>query len=270
MPLALLSDPAGSDVEFERLMAAVASKPAAQRPNQVGLASIRSPFGALRLPPDPLSMLDVSGSGSRQCQESYELACSMAVAIGTARVLDEHIGSLAAAPPADLLAFRRERGSILFANSFLGAVTSDEANVRRGRPLNPARHGDFQYFDARRERVFGLYEPELHALLFTPHAVPLNHERVTLHELGHARTWRGAYRLAHLRIDLLDGLPPDIAALVAHYAQGDGTESLQIQVLEALAEAYAFCVVGRSDELAAHMLVAVQSLVAGDPLTLRS
>jgi hypothetical protein len=148
---------------------------------------IRDPLGAVRLPPDPFALLDVSLDGIRPTEASYLLARRLSVSIGGAAILDEHVGSLASAPETDLRTFARGQGQIFFADSFVAAATSDEANLRRGMPLDEAARRDYARWDAHCGHVFGLYDPQIHALIFTPQATPLNHERLSLHELGHAR-----------------------------------------------------------------------------------
>lgn len=225
------------------------------------LCGIRDPLGAVRLPPDPFALLDVSLEGFRPSEASYRLATSVAVSIDGAAILDEHVRSLAVAPEPDLRTFVGSRGQIFFAESFRAAATSDEANVRRGMPLDAAARRDYARWDASNGHIFGLYDPQIHALIFTPQVTPLNHERVTLHELGHALTLRGAWGMAHLRADLLEDLPQSIAALLDNYAQGDGREAVRERVLEALAEAYVWWVVGRWRELAQPLFGALHRLL---------
>jgi hypothetical protein len=225
------------------------------------LCGIRDPLGAVRLPPDPFALLDVSLDGFRPNEASYRLATCLAVSIGGAAILDEHVCSLAVAPEPDLRAFSGSRGRIFFAESFLAAATSDEANVRRGMPLDTAARRDYARWDASNGHVFGLYDPQIHALIFTLQATPLNHEHVTLHELGHALTIRGAWNTAHLRADLLEDLPQPIATLLDNYARGDGREAVRERVLEALAEAYVWWVVGRWRELSQPLFGALHGLL---------
>ena len=229
---------------------------------------IRDPLGAVRLPPDPLAPLDVSLDGFRPSEGSYRVAASLAVSVDGTAVLEDHIASLAGAPETDLLALRASRGQILFARTFLAAATSDVANRMRGLPLDAAGRNDYVRWDNAMGHVFGLYDPQIHALIFTPQAVPINHERVTLHELGHALTLRSAWNTAHLRADILLDLPDSIALLLNNYAQGTAREAIRERVFEALAEAYAWWVVGRWRELPRPLFLALHSLLTQGELPL--
>jgi hypothetical protein len=208
--------------------------------------------------------MDLPLDGVRPTEESYRVARSLVIRIGAASILEEHLFSLAAAPLEDLRSFARERGAIIFADTFLGAATSAEAGVRRGSPLDGAARRRFTEFDAAGERVFGVYDPQLHALIFTPHATPSNHEHVTLHELGHARTLPAVYRVAHLRRDLLNNLPRPIREVLNAYPQGDDRAAVRERVLEVFAEAYVWTVVGRWNELPKPLFYALQRVLTGE------
>jgi hypothetical protein len=118
------------------------------------MCGIRDPLGAARLPPDPFALLDVSLEGFRPSEASYRLATSLAVSIDGAAILDEQVGSVAVAPEPDLRTFVGSRGQVFFAASFLAAATSDEANVRRGMPLDAAVRRDYARWDASNGHVF--------------------------------------------------------------------------------------------------------------------
>jgi hypothetical protein len=205
-------------------------------------------------------------TASPPCEASYQLARSLALSIDGTTILDEHVGSLAVAPVHDLQSFAQSRGRILFAESFVAAATSDIANIRRGMPLDAAGRQDYARWDAKPGHVFGLYDPQIHSLIFTTQTMPLNHERVTLHELGHALTLRNAWQFAHLRADVLIDLPKPIAALLDNYAQGDRREAVRERVLEALAEAYVWTVVGRWRELPPALFSALHGLLTNGAL----
>lgn len=239
-----------------------------QPPGGPAVGGIRDPLGAVRLPPDPFSLLDVPMDAARPSEASYRLAQALAVQVNGAEVLQEHLRSLSAAPEHDLRLFSETRGRIFFADNFVAAATSDEANFRRGMPLDASARRDYGRWDRRPGHVFGLYDPQIHALIFTSQATPLNHERVTLHELGHALTLRGAWELAPLRPDVLQGLPKPIALLLDNYAQGENREAVRERVLEALAEAYAWSVLGRYRELPRPLLIALQQILTSGTLSL--
>lgn len=215
----------------------------------------------IRLPPDPFDVLDQASDASAPTAESCAVARSLLISVGGTPELTAHVTSLASAPVDHLRTFAARRGCIICAPTFLEAVTCDEANLRRGWPLPSTAQREFKDLDARAGHVFGLYVEHLHALVFTPQAVPLNHERVTLHELGHALTVRGASQTAHLRADLQCDLPPRIERLMRNYAQDNDRAAVRERVLEALAEAYAFSVLGRFRELSPGLLQALQELL---------
>jgi hypothetical protein len=227
--------------------------PTTERP-PVSLAAVRSPLAAVRRPPDPFSLLEVSVDGAAPHEESYDIARELSIAVAGGEILEAHVGSLAVVPPKDMRRFRSERGRILFADSFLSAVESDLANRLRGGPLEPIVRPDFIELDEGAAPVFGIYAPDLHALVFTPKHEPLNHERVTLHEMGHALTLRMWLRTAHLYPHLLDGLPSAIRELLKGYAQGTDRVALRERVLEVFAEAYVWLLAGRERELAQPLL----------------
>jgi hypothetical protein len=238
--------------------------------SDMDMCQMRDPLGAVRLPPDPFALLDVSVDGMRPSEASYRLAQSLCLRIDGARILEEHVQSLAVVPEHDLRRFAFSSGRIFFAESFVAAATCDAANVRRGMPLDAAARRDYGRWDASSGHIFGLYDPLIHALIFTPQSVPLNHEHVSLHELGHALTMRFAWDIAHLRPDLLLDLPQPIHALLQNYAQGQGREAVRERVLEALAEAYVWSIVGRWRELPQALFDALHSILTTGHLSVRT
>ena len=101
----------------------------------------------------------------------------------------------------------------------------------------------------------------MHALIFTPQATPANHERLTLHELRHALTLPSMYRTAHLHLELLCGLPAQIDEMLCAYPQGSDRAAVRERVLEVLAEAYVWTVVGRWRELPGCLFSALQGIL---------
>jgi hypothetical protein len=220
------------------------------------------PCKAVRRPPDPFDLLEAPFEGLRTSEESVDVAMSMALSIdGTA--VDDHVGGLAAAPPDDLRRFQLEGGRILFARTFIDAATSPVADRLRHAPLDDLARYEYEAMDAQPEHHFGAYDSKMHSIIFTASALPLNYERVSLHELGHARTLRGAHRTAFTRPDLLVGLPREIARLLGAYPQGGSREAVRERVLEALAEAYVWIIVGRHEELPMPLVDAVWGLLHG-------
>lgn len=221
----------------------------------------RNPLAAVRRPPDPFALGDVCTDAARPSEASYELARMLAVRVGEAELLDAHLYSLAVAPVQDLLCFKRAGGTIFFADTFLAGATSIEAGLQRGAPLDRAARTRYEDLDADPGHVFGVFDPMMHALIFTPQATPANHEQITLHELGHALTLPPMYRTAHLRGELLRGLPAEIDVMLRAYPQGNDRAAIRERVLEALAEAYVWTVVGRWQELPGALFGTLQGIL---------
>jgi hypothetical protein len=230
------------------------------------IVQARDALGPIRMPPDPFALLDVPLEGCRPSMESIAAARELSISIDGASVIDEHVLALAVAPTHDLHRLKWSNCAIMFANSFLAAADSEEANWRRQGPLREESRRYYESLDLVASDVFGLYDQEIHALIFTPVAYPINHERVTLHELGHALTMRSAYRVAHLRSDLLCGLPPLIQEFLTAYPQGSDRASVRERVLEVLAEAYVWTIVGRWAELPSSVQDALHGVLNGSDL----
>jgi hypothetical protein len=218
---------------------------------------------SIRRPPDPFSLLDTPADGLRRTDEAFEVAESIACSVDGAQIDSSYLAGLSTAPAEDLETFKDERGRILFGSSFAAAADSQVANQIRRRPIDPANLSAYKEMDRFPNRYFAAYDQELHAILFTEAAPQLNHERVTLHELGHALTLRPAYRVAHLRVDLLHRLPREIDDLLTAYPQGADRAAIRERVLEVLAEGYAWLIVGRHRELPGAVYDAVWSLRSG-------
>lgn len=246
------------------LAARALPSPAAGQPR-----AVRNPLDAIRRPPAPFSLLNTSPDALRFNEQSFSIAHAAAVSIADAPIDDAFLYGVAVAPPNNLYAFKRRGGRVLFAASFVAAVCSDEANERRGRPLGAAARGAYEDCDETSAQIFALYDPPLDAIIFSSAAPPpLNHERVVLHEFGHAMTLREWHRVAALHGELLIGLPRQIRDLLAAYSHGDEMAALREQVLEVLAEAYAWAVLGRLAELPRRLQWIIQDVVAGEPIPL--
>jgi hypothetical protein len=228
--------------------------------------SIQHPLGPIRLPLQPWTRLDIPTDCLRPHEESVTLARSIAVCVGGASVSSAHLEALAVAPVPDLTRLKRTHGRIIFAETFHAAITSEESDRYRGHPVHPATASEYSALDAHQAGVPGVYDREIHALIFPTTFEPVDHERVMLHELGHALTLRRSYRRAHLRTDLLLGLPPQIDLLLRAYPQGDDREAIRERVLEVLAEGYAWIVLGRWQELPGPVMQELQDLLTDDAI----
>ena len=228
--------------------------------------AIRDPLRAVRRPPDPFALLDTALDACRINEQTYAIAGSLTASVQGTKVDDWLVRSLAVVPSNNMRAFARRGGRIIFAESFLGAAESDLAEQRRGRPLHPGVRRAYVEFDQEAEHIFGVYDQEFDALVFTGKAMPLNHERVIVHEFGHAMTVPDWYRVAHQHPDLLLDLPRQIKDLLTAYPQGPEREAVRERVLEVLADAYVWMLVGRWDELPVRLRVVMQDVIAGQAL----
>jgi hypothetical protein len=202
----------------------------------------------------------------RPTEQAYVMACSLAEAVGSAAVDNRLLEPLARVPVGNLAAFRQEHGLILFAHSYLEAVDGDEANARRGYPLSAEQRAQYAEFDSPRRPVYGLYDPFLNALIFSASRTQINFEHLVLHEFGHAMSHAAWQPFAHRRADLLFELPRQIQALVDRYSAGSDPAAVSERVLEALAEAYAWAVVGRIAELPSALRLVAHEMLCVDVL----
>jgi hypothetical protein len=211
----------------------------------------------IRRPVDPHSLCLEPSSGSRQTEEAWRAACEMAVVLGESTTeVDWYLIALSAASPEHLRAFRRWGGVILFAPTIPDALASSVAAVRRGRPLTPAERAENMRRYSRAAGTLAIYDPAIDAVVLPSSYIGPDIERIVLHELGHALTLHSAWPDAAGRSELLRGLPPEIAEHIACGAYGDGRtpEGRRQQVLEVLAESYAWMVCGREEELPWHVM----------------
>ena len=114
--------------------------------------------------------------------------------------------------------------------------------------------------------MFGAYDEELDWIIFTGSVPVIDSERLILHEFGHAMTVPFWSRRAHLRADLLLGLPGQIDDVLRQYQQGDELIAIRERVLEVLAEAYAWMCLGRWSELPGRLQWIVWSVAADNAM----
>lgn len=222
----------------------------------------------VRRPLDPFALREMPMDGCRVSEESLRLALRMGSSVDESEVNEDLLNALAIAPVAHLRLFSHAGGRILFGRTFVAVATSDEANRMRGRPISDRDLATFIEYDAAGANVLGLYDGGTNALLFTATAQAADAERIILHELGHALTVALAERRAHLRSDLLRQLPSELLTFLRPYAQGNGRMEVAERVLEVLAEAYVWLVVGRGEELSPDLLSALMEMLDGDELPL--
>lgn len=221
---------------------------------------VRDSLRPIRRPPDYFARLDRTADAFPADERTFRAARALAEPIGDADVDEPLLRWLAQVPLTDMRAFARRGGRIIFASSFLAAAAGDEADRRRRRPLHPVTLAAYEDFD--RTPVFGAYDEELNWIIFTGSARSIDSERLILHEFGHAMTVPLWSRRAHLRADLLLGLPGQIDDVLMQYRQGDDLIAVRERVLEALAEAYAWMCMGRWSELPGRLRSIVWSVAA--------
>jgi hypothetical protein len=207
-------------------------------------------------------LLDTTLDACRASDLTYTVARSLTETVQSAKVDDCLVGSLSVVPANNMREFAHRQGRIIFADSFLGAAESDLAAQRRARPLDPTVRQAYIELDQDAERIFGIYDQEFDALVFTGRATPLNYERVVVHEFGHAMTVPAWYRVAHQRSDLLLDLPRQINDLLRAYPQDANPDAVRERVLEVLADAYVWMLVGRWQELPTRLRVIMQDVIS--------
>lgn len=225
---------------------------------------VRDPLRPIRRPPDYFAPLDRTADAFPADEGTFRAACAAAHPIGDADIDEKLLQWLSQVPLTDMRAFARRGGRIVFASSFLAAADGDEANRRRRRPLHPVTYSTYADFD--RTPVFGAYDGELDWMIFTGSAASIDGERLVLHEFGHAMTVPHWIQRAHLRADLLLGLPAQIDDVLKQYPQGDDIIAVRERVLEALAEAYAWMCLGRWSELPGRLRWIVWSVAADNAM----
>ena len=195
---------------------------------------------------DPFSVGDRTGAGTRADERSWTVAQSISTRVGPeAPVIGRYLSWLAWAPPNHLELLRRRGARILFAPTIPDGLASTWADKRRGRSLSAVELLDLRTKYSPEAETAGIYDPRLDVLVLPTSYVARDVERVVLHELGHALTMAAA----NVRPSLLEDLPAAIARHVDRLTVDDPSTSLRVRVFEALAEAYAYLVVGQADQL---------------------
>lgn len=224
------------------------------------------PLGArpVRRLPDPLGIADRVSEGSCSSQESYELAQDLSTVLGPHHpVVDRYWVTLSFVPAVHLKGLRRSGCAIVFAASIADALASAKVTERRGRKLTDEELAEYRNGELLQA---GLYEPHAHVLALPTRYRAADLERVAMHEVGHALLYRAASSWAADRADLLEGLPPEIAAHVFQdvYATADDERhTTYMRVQEALADAYLWVLAGRQSELSAALCRAVFNTLDG-------
>jgi hypothetical protein len=157
---------------------------------------------------------------------------------------EEYLDAVSYAAPCHLGSLRRRGCAILMAPTIPLALTSEAAEIRRGRSLSlrERERAHREYGDG--SGVVAIYDWTIDALVLPTSESPFDIEHVILHELGHALTWPGIGD--DRRDDLFYGLPDRIAKFIEHPLYSAERKS---QVAEIMAEAYVWTVIGRGEEL---------------------
>ncbi|HEX3241345.1 MAG TPA: hypothetical protein VHR18_14555 [Solirubrobacterales bacterium] len=215
---------------------------------------------------DDFSVLTEPAAGSRISEHSWRVARRLSTVAGEeAPIIERYLAALAMAPAEHLELLLRRGTKIVFAPTVEHALLSAPATERRSAPLTAQERLRLRSEYSPESEVAAIFDPPLDLLIFPTHYCADDLERVVLHELGHALT----LYLANPRPALLRGLPREIENHISHRGYGpDGDpETLRQRVLEVLAEAYVFTLVGRADELPAAVmsdLMFILTTVEGD------
>ena len=190
----------------------------------------------------------------------------MSLLLDSAEVVNSYLAAFASVPAAHLSGLRRRGCRIVFAVTIPAALRSPEAVNARGRPLTLTETESLEANYGASAGTVALYDPELDWLVFPTSYRARDLERAVLHETGHALTVPSMLNTAARRVDLLRGLPREISEHIAQPSYGSST-SVTARVLEVLAEAYAWLVVGRAPELSVEVLselIGILDLMAGN------
>lgn len=211
---------------------------------------------------DPFGIGDHAPDGSRVSQGAYVVARHISRVFGDlTAVVGRYWEALARASEQDLLRLRRNGVEIVFAPTIASALRTPWATARRGRALTAQELTRVADEFGENSRAAAAYFSDVRALVLPTAYCAEDLEHVVLHELGHALTMSGAAPVACNSGHLLEGLPNEVREHLAHYPQGRSPAAVAERVLEALAEAYVFLVVGRAAELPAPLVSALLSIM---------
>jgi hypothetical protein len=214
----------------------------------------------LRPHPEPFPRLDVSAEGCRFSLASRDEAARMTIVIGPSSDAQErYLNALAYAELCHLVSLRKRRFAILMAPSIALGLDSVPAAQRRGRTLTTAEREENQLLYGPDSGVIAIYDPQINAQVVPTARAVEDPEHAVLHELGHGLTFERVGELDSA--SLLCNLPPGIAA---HIAQAGYSESRFSQMAEVMAEAYAYMVVGRINELPPALVSALHAILPMD------
>jgi hypothetical protein len=205
-------------------------------------------WGVLRKDADPFDLGLDAKAGTRICEESFALAQEMTTVLGQPTlVVDRYLSLLAGAQPSELKILKRRDARIVFAPTVPHALDSKWAAERRGRSLTREEALDIRSRYSPEQGVAAVFDPETDALILPTAVIHRDLEQVVFHELGHALT----LDRAEGRVELLDNLPREISQHLGlvNEAWANHPDRLKILCQEALADAYAFTLVGREDEI---------------------
>ncbi len=174
----------------------------------------------------------------------------MAVVAGAyAPVIDKYLAALSKAPPEHLKSLQQRGTKICFGPRIIDGVRA--AAHRRGRWVTSQDYWDVCRDYSMRTGTKGIYDCMFDAIVLPTSYRARDLEEVVRHELGHALTWS-----AHVRPALLRYLPKEIDLRLRAIRDDRANPEVELRRLgrEALADAYAFFVLGREEELPGDLL----------------
>lgn len=170
-----------------------------------------------------------------------------------------YLDALSYAERCHLVSLRKRGCAILMAPSIALGLNSMPAATRRGRTLSGFEQAENQIIYGPESDVIAIYEPLIDVLVLPTARAVLDPEHAVLHELGHALTYA---RVAEVDPDpVMRNLPPEIAR---HISLPGYRGDLYTELAEVMAEAYAWTVVGRIEELDFSIVSALQGILPRD------
>jgi hypothetical protein len=191
---------------------------------------------------------------------SRQAAAAMTIVIGPDSDAEErYLDAFSYAERCHLTSLRKRGCAILMAPSIAIGLDSMPAAKRRGRTLSTGEQAENQVIYGPGSGVIAIYEPTIDVLVLPTGRATLDPEHAVLHELGHALTYKAIGALDP--VPLMRSLPPEIAR---HIAQPSYRGNAHSELAEVMAEAYAWTVVGRMEELGFAITSALQAILPGD------